>query len=73
MHNQNEGGLFIRPWGRGCTQKQYKNGDFGAISVTDRSWATPTLKVERDISEKFCVTLSCSVNGREDWNPLRQK
>ena len=58
------------PWGQGCT---HKNGDFGAISVTDRSCATPTFKVERDISEKFCVTLSCSVNGREDWNPLRRK
>ena len=68
--NQNEGGLFIRLWGQGCT---HKNGDFGAISVTDRSCTTPTLKVERDISEKFYVTLSCSVNGREDWNPLRRK
>ena len=63
MLNQNEGGLLIRLWGQGCT---HKNGDFGAISLTDRSCATPTLKVERDISEKFYVTLSCSVNGRED-------
>ena len=35
-----------------------KNGDFGAISVTERSWAAPISKVESHISD------SCSHNAR---------
>ena len=34
-----------------------KNGDFGLISVTERSCAAPVSKVERCISDRFCVTL----------------
>ena len=33
----------------------HKNGDFGAISVTERSCAAPISKVERDIADtRFC-------------------
>ena len=32
-------------------------GDFGAISVTERSFAEPILKVECFISDRFCATL----------------
>ena len=35
----------------------HKNGDFGLISVTERSCAAPVSKVERYISDRFCVTL----------------
>ena len=36
----------------------HKSGDFGAISVTERSWAAPISKVESHISD------SCSHNAR---------
>ena len=39
-----------------------KNGCGGAISVTERSCAVPTLKVGRHISDKFCAILWWSVN-----------
>ena len=34
-----------------------KNGDFGAISGTERSCAAPISKVECFISDRFCATL----------------
>ena len=37
-----------------------KNGDFSAITVTERSWAAPTLKVERYISDRFLLVLSAA-------------
>ena len=40
----------------------HKNGNFGAISVTDRSCAAPISKVERHKWGRFCVTLWSSVN-----------
>ena len=42
----------------------HKNGDFGAISVAERSCAAPSpiSKVERYISDRFLVTLWCSGN-----------
>ena len=52
----------------------HENGDFGAISVTERICSAPISIVERHISERFCATLWCSVNGysgiswSEDWN-----
>ena len=50
----------------------HKNGDFGAISVTEGSCAVPISKVERHISDWFCATLWCNVdryshpNGNEE-------
>ena len=38
------------------------NGCGVAISVTERSCAAPILKVERDISDRFCAILWCKVN-----------
>ena len=35
----------------------HKTGDFDLISVTERSCAAPVSKVERYISDRFCVTL----------------
>ena len=53
----------------------HENGDFGAISVTKRSCGpAPISKVERHISDRFCVTLWCIVNrysgysGSEYWD-----
>ena len=53
----------------------HENGDFGAISVTKRSCGpAPISKVERHISDRFCVTLWCTVNrysgysGSEYWD-----
>ena len=43
-----------------------KNGDFGATSVTEGSFATLISKVERHISDGFCAQLWCSVNGYWD-------
>ena len=43
-----------------------KNGDFGAISVTDRSCAASILKLERHISDRFLATYWCNVNGYSD-------
>ena len=42
-------------------QNSHKNGCGGAISVTERSCAAPISKVKRDLSDKFCVILQCSV------------
>ena len=39
-----------------------KNGDYGAISITERSCDVPITKVARHISVRFCATLECSVN-----------
>ena len=39
-----------------------KNGDFGAISVTERGCAVPISAVESHLSDRFCATLKCSVN-----------
>ena len=45
----------------------HKKGDFGAISVTDRSCATPIWKEKRHISDtRSCATLWCSVNSYSD-------
>ena len=43
-------------------QFKHNNSDFGAISVTERSCASPILKVERHISDRFCAILWCTVN-----------
>ena len=43
-----------------------KNGDLGAISVTERSCTTLISKVERHISDRFCATHRCSVKGLLD-------
>ena len=40
----------------------HKNGDFGAISITERSCPAAISKVEPRISDKFCATLWCNVN-----------
>ena len=40
----------------------HKNGDFRAISVTERSCAAPISKVEPHISDMFCATLWCNAN-----------
>ena len=46
---------------------RHENGDFGAISVTKRSCGpAPISKVERQISDRFCVTLWCIVNRYSD-------
>ena len=45
-----------------ATYHIYENGDFGAISVTERSCAAPISKVERPISDRFCATLRYSMN-----------
>ena len=37
-----------------------KNGDFSAISVTERSCAAPILKVERYISDRFLLVLGAA-------------
>ena len=34
----------------------HKDGDFGAISGTERKSAAPISKVKRHISDRFCVT-----------------
>ena len=47
-------------------QFKHKNSDFGAISVTERSCASPILKVERHISDRFCVIFWCTVNRYSD-------
>ena len=44
----------------------HKNGDFGTISVTERSWAAPLSIEERHISDRFCATLSYNVNRYSD-------
>ena len=44
----------------------HKNGDFDLISVTERSCAAPVSKVERYISDRFCVTLQSGVNRYSD-------
>ena len=44
----------------------HKNGDFGATSVTERSYAVPILKVERHVSDGFFATYWCNVNGYSD-------
>ena len=31
----------------------HKNGDFGAVSATERSWTTQILKVDRHLSVEF--------------------
>ena len=42
---------------------RHENSDSGAICVTKRSCSTaPISKVERHISDRFCVTLWCIVN-----------
>ena len=40
----------------------HKNGEFGAIFVTEQSFAAPISKVERHISDRFCITLWCNVS-----------
>ena len=40
----------------------HKNGDFAAISITERSCTAPISKMEPHISDKFCATLWCNVN-----------
>ena len=40
----------------------HKNGDFGAISITERSCTAPISKMEPHISDTFCATLWCNVN-----------
>ena len=47
-------------------QSTHNNSDFGAISVTERSCASPILKVERYISDRFCAILWCTVNRYSD-------
>ena len=47
-------------------QSTHKNSDFGTISVTERSCASPILKVERHISDRFCSILWCTVNRCSD-------
>ena len=42
-------------------QYSHKNGCGGAISVTERSCAVPISKVKRDLSDRFCAILQCSV------------
>ena len=37
-----------------------KNGDFSAITVTERSCAAPILKVERYISDRFLLVLGAA-------------
>ena len=45
-------------------------GDFGAISVTERSCAAPSLKVENHTS--FCTILWCRVNRYSDrWGSVQ--
>ena len=44
----------------------HKNCDFGAISVTERSYAAPLSIKERHISNRFCATLWYNVNGYSD-------
>ena len=36
----------------------HKNGDFGAVSATERSWTTQILKVDRHLSVEF---FSCNI------------
>ena len=40
----------------------HKNGDFAAISITERSCTAPISKMEPHISDKFCAILWCNVN-----------
>ena len=53
-----------------------KNGDFSAISVTERNYVPPILKVESHTSDRSCATLWCNVdryshrNGNE-WVRVR--
>ena len=49
-----------------CLMSTHKNSDFGTISVTERSCASPILKVERHISDRFCAILWCTVNRYSD-------
>ena len=55
----------------------HKNGDLGAISVTERSYAAPFSEVESHVSDRFCAIIWCSVNTFldrcDDWNQLRLK
>ena len=44
----------------------HKHGDFGAISVTERSCDVSITKVAHYISDRFCATLECSVNRYSD-------
>ena len=44
----------------------HKNGDFGAISVTERICVTPISTVESHISDSYCATLWCST-GVNKW------
>ena len=39
-----------------------QNGDFGAISETERSCAAQISKVDRHVSDWFCATLWCNVD-----------
>ena len=39
----------------------HKNGDFGRISVTERSCATPISKTDLRISDRFSVVIKCSI------------
>ena len=41
----------------------HMNGDFGSISVTERSCHAPISKVERHISDRFCATVWCKVTA----------
>ena len=40
----------------------HENDDFGAIFVTEQSFAAAISKVERLISDRFCFTLWCNVS-----------
>ena len=43
-----------------------ENGDFGWISMTERSCAAPITKVERHLSDSLCASLWCSVSTYSD-------
>ena len=41
----------------------HKNGDFGAISVTERSCHAPILRMERHLSDWFCAYFGAVSTG----------
>ena len=51
-----------------CRWIAHTTGNFGPISVTERSRAAPISKVGRHLSDRFCATLwKCSVNNYSDY------
>ena len=51
----------------------FTSGNFGAISVTERSFASPISNVECHVSDRFCAALWSSVNRYSDWSGSENK